>query len=153
MFLRHLVGSTLLEQPGETEAVLEAANRARGLCTRSISLGCLLGQEDDQLVPESDMSPRVLPQASQSPRLCHSHHATSPSLSSLRLTLRHFFSSPSSSYLPPRSQMLGTVPLKSSFLSSPCSGSYGIATLEEITLTPQGHSVAHFYASSPRGLL
>lgn len=99
--LRHLVGSTLLEQPGETEAVLEAANLGGGILY-SVCKSWLLGQEDNQLVPQCieshrnmktsiqlyiDMSPSVLPQANQSPLLCHSNNATSLTRSSLWLTL------------------------------------------------------------------
>lgn len=47
--LRHLVGSTLLEQPRETEAVLEAANLVGILYL--VHKSYLLGQEDDLLVP------------------------------------------------------------------------------------------------------
>lgn len=47
--LRHLVDSTWLEQPRETEAVLEAANL--GGILYSVRKSYLLGQEDDLLVP------------------------------------------------------------------------------------------------------
>lgn len=46
--LRHLVGSILLEQPRETEVVLEAANL--GAILYLVHKSYLLGQEDDLLV-------------------------------------------------------------------------------------------------------